>query len=99
LYYVPTTGLTLGNPISIQEHRRSCPDGTILKWPIEESELRSFTEGAQVLYSAWCGDPKNPGGPSTSAWMDTPATANAFGKQVDDSTRDYTFPLGGGSNP
>lgn len=106
LWYARTTGLTLDDPIRMQEYPRSCPGGTLLEWPIEESQLRSFTEGAQVLYSDWCGDSKNPGGPSTSAWLGTPATTRsspaatrAFGKQVDVSIRDYTFPLGGDSNP
>jgi len=106
LWSTRITGLTLGNPIRMREHLQSCPDGTLLEWPIEEGELRSFTEGAQVLYSDWCGDSKNPGGPSTNAWMGTPATTRpsltvtrAFAKQVDRSFGDYTFPLGAGSNP
>lgn len=99
LWYTRTTGLTLGNPIPMQEHLQSCPEGKLLEWPIEESELRSFTEGAQVLYSDWCGDSKNPGGPSIKVSMGTPAirssltVTRAFEQQVDVSFRDYTFPL------
>lgn len=99
LDYAHTTGLMLNNPMSMQQNLQSCPGGKLLKWPIAESELRSFTEGPQALYSDWCGDPKAPGGPSIKAWLATPAAARALGSQVNVSSRDYTFPLGGDSKP
>jgi len=95
LYYARTTGLALGRPISIQEHLRSCPGGKSFEWPIEESELRSFTEGAQVLYSDWCADSKVPGGPFVKVELGTPATARAFESQVSTSSRDYVLSFGG----
>jgi hypothetical protein len=98
LSYTRTTGLTLDNPIPMQKHLQSCPGDKLLEWPIVQSELRIFTEGAQVLYSDWCGDSKVPGGPSISVRMGTLA-ARAFASQVNVSSRDYTFPLGGASNP
>lgn len=99
LDYAHTTGLMLNNPIPMQQNLRTCPGDKLLEWPIAESELRSFTEGPQVLYSNWCGDLKASGGPSIKAWLATPAAARALGSQVNVSSRDYTFPLGGGSNP
>lgn len=95
LDYARTTGLTLGNPVSTQEHLRSCPGGKSFEWPIEESELRSFTEGAQVLYSDWCADSKVPGGPFVHVELGTPATTRAFESQVNASSRDYTLSFGG----
>ncbi len=99
LDYARTTGLTLGNPILAQEHLRSCPGEKELEWPIEESDLRSFTEGPQVLYSDWCADPEAAGGPSVGVRMGTPAAKIAMGSLVSVSSRDYTLTLARDSNP
>ncbi len=99
LYYARTTGLELRNPIPMQEHLWSCPAGKQFEWPIEESELRNFTEGPQVLYSDWCADSKVPGGPSVNVRMGTPATQSAMGSLINVSSRDYALTLGGDSNP
>lgn len=99
LYYARTTGLEFRNPILMHEHLWPCPDGKQFEWPIEESELRNFTEGPQVLYSDWCAESKVPGGPSVNVRMGTPATESAMGSLVNFSSRDYTLTLGGESNP
>ena len=98
LDYVRTTGLTLGNPIPAQAHLRSCPGEKELEWPIKESELRSFTEGPQALYSDSCADPNAAGGPSVNVRMATPAAKIAMSSLVSVSSRDYTLTLGD-SNP
>jgi hypothetical protein len=99
LYYARTTGLEFRNPILTQEHLWPCPDGKQFEWPIEESELRNFTEGPQVLYSDWCAGPKVLGDPSVNVRMGTPATESAMGSLINVSSRDYTLTLGGESNP
>jgi len=83
----------------MQENLWPCPDGKQFEWTIEESELRNFTEGPQVLYSDWCTDSKVPGAPSVNVRMGTPATESAMGSLVNVSSRDYTLTLGGESNP
>lgn len=99
LYYARTTGLEFRNPIPMREHLWPCPHGQQFEWPIEESQLRNFTEGPQVLYSDWCTDSKVPGAPSVNVRMGTPATESAMGSLVNVSSRDYTLTLGGESNP
>jgi hypothetical protein len=103
LYYARTTGLTLGNAlVPTRKQLRPCPDEKESEWSIKESNLRTFTEGPQMLYSDWCADPKISDGPFVKVGPGThesPAAQSAMKSQVNMLYRDYTIPIRGDSRP
>ncbi len=103
LYYARTTGLTLGNAlVPTRKQLRPCPDEKQSEWSIKESNLRTFTEGPQTLYSDWCADSKISGGPFVKVepgTRESRAAQNAMKSQVNMLYRDYTIPIGGDSRP
>jgi hypothetical protein len=54
VYFTRATWLTLGEPRGVDDSGSlTCPEHVRHEWYINESHLRSFTQGIQVLYSDW----------------------------------------------